>query len=270
MAGTTPALGDDSLRDRRVLMMRTSPDGRHWEPSISLADVWNRNGRKAPIPDGYMTLPDADDPPDLEFYSGNGFWYHDRAYMMVLNYAASAAVPGKHAPQLDNEWWTSYDGLRWQRPARGVNALEVFPQVPRLETHPLVIGGSILFLRGTLVLGLPEDRITCVAARANAEFSTRPFAMPAGGLALNAAVPSPERPFAKEQAYVMVALLDDKGSVVPEYEPEKCVIHGEDRRDIPLKWGAAPGSKLAGRTVRLRFFVRSASIYAVTAAGAKP
>jgi hypothetical protein len=30
--GSTPSLGDDSLRDRRVLMMRASPDGRRWEP----------------------------------------------------------------------------------------------------------------------------------------------------------------------------------------------------------------------------------------------
>ena len=29
-------------------------------------------------------MPDENDPPDLEFYSGNAFWYHDRAYMMVL------------------------------------------------------------------------------------------------------------------------------------------------------------------------------------------
>ena len=114
--GPTPALGDDSLRDRRVLMMRSSPDGRRWEPSVSLSDVWNRHGRKGAVPAEFLTVPDADDPPDLEFYSGNGFWYHDRAYMMVLNYAASPLAPRKHGPQLDNEWWTSRDGLRLGTP----------------------------------------------------------------------------------------------------------------------------------------------------------
>ena len=60
----------------------------------------------------------------------------------MLNYAASPLAPRQHGPQLDIEWWTSSDGLRWERPARGVNALEVFPQVPRLETHPLILNGN--------------------------------------------------------------------------------------------------------------------------------
>jgi len=263
--GPTPALGDDSLRDRRVLMMRSSPDGRRWEPSVSLSDVWNRHGRKGAVPAEMLTVPDADDPPDLEFYSGNGFWYHDRAYMMVLNYAASPLAPRKHGPHLDNEWWTSRDGLRWERPARGVNALEVFPQIPRLETPPLIVNGMILFPRGHLLLGLPEDRISYVGARANGEFSTKPSPMPAADLLLNAASPGPARPFAKDQAYVMVAVLDEKGNVIPGFEADKCVIRNEDRTDIRLKWGDASASQLAGRVVRLRFFLRSANVYAVTA-----
>ena len=183
----------------------------------------------------------------------------------MLNYAASPLAPRKHGPHLDNEWWTSRDGLRWERPARGVNALEVFPQIPRLETHPLIVNGTILFPRGHLLLGLPEDRISYVSARANGEFSTKPFPMPAADLLLNAASPAPERPFAKDQAYVMVAVLDEKGSVIPGFEAEKCVIRNEDRSDIPLKWGDASARQLAGQTIRLRFFLRSANIYAVTA-----
>jgi hypothetical protein len=45
--GPTPALGDNFLRDRHVLMMRSSPDGRRWEPSVSMPDVWNRLGSSA-------------------------------------------------------------------------------------------------------------------------------------------------------------------------------------------------------------------------------
>ncbi|MEW6306256.1 MAG: hypothetical protein AB1705_22545 [Verrucomicrobiota bacterium] len=263
--GVTPSLGDNSLRDRRVLMIRSSPDGRHWEPDVSMPDVWNRHGRKGAIPAGFLTLPDADDPPDLEFYSGNGFWYHDRCYMMVLNYAASPLLPRKHAPQLDNEWWTSRDGLRWERPARGVNALGAFPAVARLETSPMIAGGLILFPRGNQLLGLKQDRISFVTARANAEFSTAPFVMPAADLLLNAASPSPERLFAQQQAYVMAAVLDEKGNVIPDFEAEKCLIKSADDIALPLNWNGTSARKLAGRRISLRFFLRGANIYAVTA-----
>lgn len=262
--GATPSLRDDTLRDRRVLMMRSSPDGRRWLPNVSLDDVWNRNGRKGSIPAEHLTIPDAADPPDLEFYSGNAFWYHDRAYMMVLNYAASPLAARKHAPQLDNEWWTSRDGWRWERPARGVNALEVFPGTPRLESSPLIAGGKVLFPRGKQLLGLKEDRLSGVGARANAEFSTAAFQMPAADLVLNAAVPALERSFAKDQAYIMVAILDKEGKVQPGFEAEKCVIRNDDRIDISLRWNDSSPRSLAGQTIRLRFFLRSASIYAVT------
>ena len=263
--GSTKALADEALRDRRVLMLRSSPDGRHWEPSMSLPDVWDIHGQKAAHPPGFLTVPDADDPPDMEFYSGNGFWYHDRAYMMVLNYAASPLTALKHAPHMDNEWWTSVDGLRWERPARGVNALEAFPEVMRMEMPPMVIGGQLLWLRGNRLVGLPEDRISGMSARANGEFSTRLFTMPEAELTLNAAVPAVERPFAKDQAYVMVAVLDDQGEVVSGFEAEKCVISKDDRPAIPLKWGASSARQLAGKSIRLRFYLRGATIYGVDA-----
>lgn len=261
--GTTRTLNDEALRDRRVLMMRSSPDGRRWEPSVTLPDVWDRHGQKGSLPPGFLTVPDSQDPPDLEFYSGNAFWYHDRACMMVLNYAASTLTTGKHAPHLDNEWWTSVDGLRWERPTRGLNALDVFPEVIRLESSPLVANGMILFPRGKMLLGMPEDRISGISARTNGEFSTRSFKMPAADLQLNAAIPSLDRPFAKPQAYVTVALLDEKGAVIPGFEAEKCALSNINRRDIPLKWGDKSARELAGKTVRLRFMIRGATIFAV-------
>lgn len=244
--------------------MRGTPDARQWEPSVSLSDVWNRNGRKRALPVGYMHIPDADDPPDMEFYSGNAFWYHDRAYMLVLNYAASPLKPRQHGPHLENEWWTSREGLRWERPARGVNALEAFPEIPRLETRPLIANGNLLFPRGHQLLGVAEDRISYVSARANGEFSTKLFPMPEGDLLVNASCPSPERPFAADQAYVMVSVLDEQGKVVPGFEAEKCLIQKEDRADVRLQWGEATARPLAGRQVRLRFLLRSANVYAVT------
>ena len=76
--GTHPNLSSD-LRDRRVLCIRSSRDGRHWEPSESLVDVWNHRGNYKSLPAELLTVPDGDDPPGMEFYRGIGFWYHDRS-----------------------------------------------------------------------------------------------------------------------------------------------------------------------------------------------
>jgi hypothetical protein len=261
--GVTPALKNDELRDRRVLAFRTSPDGRKWEPSDSMADVWNRRGLKKPRPDSVLTLPDANDPPDLEFYSGNGFWYYDRCYLMVLNYAASPLAPDQHGPHLDTEWWVGHDGLHWERPGRGVNATGA--EVTRLTHNPLLIGDQLLLHYGNRLLGMKRDRVSFVSARANAEFSTRPFVMPAADLVLNAAVPAPERrPFAESSAYVMADVLDERGQIVSGFEAKKCVIQKADGVELPLRWGAKSACELAGRQISLRFHLRSANIYAVT------
>jgi hypothetical protein len=263
--GTHPQNKNDNLRDRRVIAVRSSGDGRQWEPPDSMMDVWNRIGNYKPLPAEFMATPDADDPPDMEFYRGIGFWYHDRSYMVVLNYAASALTPRKHAPQLDTEWWVSRDGLRWDRPYRDVNALgDSFPGVVCITHNPLVIDGMLLFHFGSQLLGMKQDRISYVGSRANAEFSTVPFPMPDADLVLNAAVPAPDRGFATQQAYVMAAVLDDKGHVVPGFEPEKCVIQNADQIDLPLRWNGKSARELAGRNICLRFHLRSANIYAVT------
>jgi hypothetical protein len=261
--GATPVLNNENLRDRRVLAFRTSADGRTWDPSDSMADVWNRGGKKMPRPDSVLTMPDANDPPDLEFYSGNGFWYHDRAYLMVLNYAASPLATRKHGPHLDTEWWVGHDGLHWERPARGVNATGA--EVTRLTHNPLLIGDQLLLHYGNRLLGMKRDRVSFVSARANAEFSTRPFTMPAGDLALNAAIPAPDRAFVAPSAYVMADVLDERGQIIPGFEAEKCVLQKADGIELPLRWGAKSARELAGKKISLRFHLRSANIYAVTA-----
>jgi len=266
----TPSLHDDSLRDRRVLIIRSSPDGRHWKPDISLKDVWNRFNEKTAEPASDLLAPDADDPPDMEFYSGNGFWYYDRSFLMVLNYAPSPLFPHEHGPHLDTEWWLSRDGLHWDRPWRDVNAIgDSFGSDLRILSNPLVIDDQILFPFNNHLLGMKKDRFSYITARANGEFSTPPFVMPSTGLLLNAAAPSPDRPFATREDYIMAAVLDEKGGVIPGFAADKCVIREADKIDIPLEWKGSALGQLAGRRVSLRFFLRSANIYAVTAVPSK-
>jgi len=275
--GSPKSLNDTTMRARRVLMMRSSHDGRNWTPSDDLPDVYDLHNQKAAHPAAWLTTPDSSDPPDMEFYSGTAFWYHDRAYMMVLNYVASPMFPKKHGEEIDNEWWTSTDGLTWERPARGVNALASFMDGnKRINMGPMNIDGKLLWLNGNRLEGLPEDRISGVSARANGEFSTKLFSMPDGDLLLNAAVPSPDRPWVRRnpQPYVMVEVLDAQGNVIPGFERDKCVIWdgttSRDRNtqvdvtDMRLMWNGVSASRLAGQTFSLRFYIGGSTIYAVT------
>ena len=262
--GPTPALGDDSLRDRRVLMMRSSSDGRRWEPSLSMNDVWNRNGRKSPIPSEFLTMPDENDPPDLEFYSGNAFWYHDRAYMMVLNYAASPLVPREHGPQLDNEWWTSRDGLRWERPARGVNALEVFPVMPRLETHPLIVDGRILFPRGGTLLGMPDGPHQWRRGAGQCGVLDPAVHHAGGGLVAERRAALAGTSFCEGFRLSHGRRPGRTGCRHPRFRGGQMPPSKRRPPRHPAELGQPLCAQLAGKAVRLRFRFRGASIYAVT------
>jgi len=65
-------------------------------------------------------------------------------------------------------------------------------------------------------------------------------------------------------ASLLVAVLDGQGQVVPGFEPEKCVIQNADQIALPLRWNDRSARDLKGRSIRLRFFLRSAKVYAVT------
>jgi hypothetical protein len=247
---------------RRVCSVRWSEDGDYWEPSDP---VLIHNGSPL-LPVDLLITPDQDDPPDLEFYRGVGFGYADRCFVQMLNYAAipdpvNPKFPDKHGPQLDTEWWFSREGIKWSRPFRELDATPDGVQI--ISHNPMIIGGKLLFNFGNRLLGLPEDRITYATARANAEFSTIEFTAPVRPLTLNASIPSPDRLHATNQCYVMVAALDEQGRVLAGYQRENCILRNVDAIDLPLRWGDKDTRALAGKKIRLRFFLRSARIYAV-------
>src|SRR5262249_36540171 len=154
-------------------------------------------------------------------------------------------------PMVDTEWWCSREGIKWSRPFRDLDAT---PDGVRVISHnPMIIGGKLLFNFGKQLFGLGEDRITCVSARANAEFSTAEFTAPGRPLALNAAIPSAERGHATNQCYVMVAGLDERGNALPGFEKENCILRNTNGIDLPLKWNGKDTSALAGSRMRLRF-----------------
>lgn len=59
-------------------------------------------------------------------------------------------------------------------------------------------------------------------------------------------------------------IQDEQGKAIAGFEPEKCLIRNADGIGLPLRWQDRSARELAGRRVRLRILLRSASLYAVT------
>jgi hypothetical protein len=264
---------------RRVLTLRTSPDGFHWTPD---APSYYRRGERIPVgrtdgwrevlgplvPVEYQIAPDDQDPPELEFYAGDGFVYEGRYYLLMLNYAASAIPPGippvlanAHGPALDTEWWISRDGVNWDRPFRHIDAGPAF-----VNHNPMIVGGRMLFHTDGGVWAIPQDRLTYVTARANGVFETAQFTSAGRPMRLNARIPGAGCSSYPQQAYVMAELIDEADRVFPGYEKESCMLQSHhDAPDIPLVWAGRDGSELKGQGVRIRFYLRAADIFAVSA-----
>jgi len=158
---------------RRVLSFRRSTDGVNWEwfspPFLQGEKLWK---------------PDADDPMDLEFYRVVAFPHQGRYVMLIVDYvpapaeANSRRATTKHGPRYLTEWAVSRDGLNWQRPFRDRDAAEKIIWAPL--QGPLARGGVLRFYeREGKCASLPADRLFFATCRANGEFSTPPFAMPA-------------------------------------------------------------------------------------------
>lgn len=263
---------------RRVVTLRMSPDGFHWTPDAP--SFYKRNATVPPgrkdgfrhivgplVPVEFQIIPDELDPPDLEFYAGDGFVHEGRYYLLMLNYAASPLAEftsvhvNAHGPAVDTEWWISRDGFNWDRPFRGIDAGQMF-----LNHNPMIVGGQMFFHDGDSVYAVPEDRITYVTARANGMFDTIQFRSNGRPFRLNAKVPGQNSSNFQNQAYIMAEIIDDTDQVFPGYEKEHCVLQGPlDKIDIPLRWGDRDGAELQGKKMRIRFYLRAADIYAVTA-----
>ena len=245
---------------RRVMSFRESTDGVTWTP-LSPAFLGGER----------MWKPDADDPADLEFYRCVVFPHQGRYAMLLCDYMPHppAANPRrsttKHSSRYLTEWAIGPDGINWERPFRETDAVEKTIWMPL--QGPLIRGGVLRFyLPGGEIASLPDDRIFYVTCRANGEFSTPPFRMPAGGLVLNAAAryrPA-ERP---GQAYIMAALCDRNGRVIEGFDRDACLFEDRDGRALPMRWDDEDGSAHKGRGVRLRFYLRDAKVYGIAAHG---
>jgi len=266
---------DNIPRWRRVLSYRTSTDGIHWEPPIDGPPT-------NPWPRERLITPDAEDTPELEFYWFNAFRYADRYIGLMRDYCPSPMetiypvrkIKTKHGSHLMMEWWVSRDGFEWKRPWRDTHAIRVLHGPIRFRHELLFIAevtGSDNGESQVSLHGLKRDRIASTGSRANAEFSSHLFRMPATPLYLNvdARLNRPDGAGFPGQAYVMVEARDERDNTIPGYERGGQIIVDVDSVAHPLLWRHEDGTErnlteLTGRNIRLRFYLRDARIYAVS------
>jgi hypothetical protein len=250
---------------RRVLTLRTSPDGYIWQPELDIHPG-------GPMMDpGRIFSPDADDPEEMEFYHLKAFGWEGRFAGVMLNYAPSLQAvnphaPGsKHGPFLSCEWWVSRDGFAWQRPHRGATAAGEY--APFMGPAPYITGERLRFLSGGEAFEAEAGRIFYAGSLANSAFSTQRFTASGGDIFADLRSGF-ERGVEKGplsiQSYVMAEVLDDRDAPVPGFGRENCARAGYvDDRALKLGWTGTDMRCLAGRTVSVRLYVRDMRVYSV-------
>ena len=248
---------------RRVLHIRTSPDGMQWTPGASF-------GVDGPhLPDEQLIVPDDLDTPDTEFYHFSPvdfgeFW----AGIMVKYVSQPGVLPTcggyPHGPFLDYEWWIGRDGLHWERPFRERSGLDQAEHpFAYFLTQPIVVGDECRWpIRGRVCV-LDRRRMFYAYSRANAELTTRLLTLSGQPICLDISFDAVRRGGdpALRQGYLMAELLDPDGAVVQGFDRDKCVFEPDESTRLTLKWGDRhlPGSRVG--PVRLRILFRDVRLY---------
>jgi hypothetical protein len=107
----------DNSPGRRVVGTRISADGgRSWTCAPTFLNgggpCFSNTSFTADDP---VVLPDARDPPELQFYRARPFRYGSRWVAAVLDYAPSPLcrknVSGCHGPHMGTSWWINHGTL---------------------------------------------------------------------------------------------------------------------------------------------------------------
>jgi len=197
-----------------------------------------------------------------------------------------------HGPHIYEEWWIGppngdpTDLSGWRRPFFDTPA---FPHDVWAMAQPVQYNNTWIWVDNGLVWGLPQNRLAGLSSLSNAEFSTAPFTMEADALSslwLDAdSLWGQKKQFGDvdwckggcngvggsdegRQAYIMAELLDaDNSKAIPGFEKEKCVLMNTSGK-TPLRWAKDIAQlkqleqTVAGKSVRLRFYFRDATLYA--------
>lgn len=243
------------------------------------------------------------DPPEMQFYRTRAFYLGNsgRFASHSLQYAASPAEVnnitgygywgpycpdgnggfimchkghgyGKiHGPHMMEEWWVGTETQNgpenitgWKRPYKRFQAVA---KNVWLMAQPVVYDNMHVWVADTGVYTLPLYRLAGMYAVANGMFSSRPFTVASSKFYINVDAswgPGLVTTGCDEgcAAYVMVEVLDMDNNVLSGYERDKCIILNTTGIQVPLVWQGAKALP-QGKEIRLRFFFRETTIYAV-------
>lgn len=224
---------DNLDKKRRILTLRRSGDLKTWTPQ----EVFLK--------------PDAQDPPETEFYLMKAFRYGGGVLGVIMKYYADPAAPEKHSALLKYELVASRDGVQWTRPFRATDVgfwsyANPFPLQDRLHFAIWKDGAM------ATVSYAPHRVIAVCAGEEEGSFSTA---------SIEAKQPVFKLDGDAQKGWIEVRLLDGSGQPVRGVEAKR--MEAVDKEDIAVDFSGAAGEG----PYRLGFRMRNAKVFAVSAAG---
>ncbi len=270
-------LGWDELNGQYVAYAR---------PSLKYGNPVRRIGRA--VSDDFIEwsdpedvlLPDNDDPPGLQFYGMPVFRRHDHYIGLLYAYHAPPEEPDiKFYGTIDVQLATSRNGIDWQRaadrqiflpngPPNSFDAGEIY-----MANTPLVVDDELWFYyspsatehgptgrSGPICLAkLRLDGFISVdAADQEGYLVTQPFECAGGDLLINAT---------GRGGQISVVVMDEEGVRVEGFDRVHNALFDGDSVKHKVTWKTARYDALRGKQIRLKFYLKNASLYSYTQTG---
>jgi hypothetical protein len=187
--------------------------------------------------------PDAQDPPETEFYLMKAFPYAGRYAGILMKYFADPKVPNKHSSILKHELMLSDDARTWRRPFRETD-LGFFT-----FADPFVDTGRLCFAswknNAITLFKYRPNRLIGATAEGEGTFTTPPLTFPRPALDADAS-----------KGWIEVEWLDTDGNPAPNTQPTR--IEGKNDEAIAL-----PQPPTQGKPYRLKLRLHAATVYAL-------
>ena len=247
------------------------------------SDYVDRRVARAESADGFrwsqpqvVLEPDDKDSPDDQFYNLAAFRYEGVYFglLSVFHTDPTEDGPFRMKGHTDVELVCSRDGIDWQRPAQGV------PFIPRgiegeFDSLQIYSGCTTVVMNDKIRiyysgLDVPHEisdhsSVGLVTLRRDGFFSldadssdgrmtTKPLTFSGQRLVINAEV---------DGGILTVEILDAEGKVIPGYSQADCQEVLGDNLEQEVRWsGTSDIRSLQGRSVRLRFCLKKAKLFA--------